>query len=185
MALADQVDLAHIELPNALEFTVTRERGWIYTFLTPAVALAVLVTIWRTGKFPLQIMAVVAGVSCAITLVANWIHGKETKMRVTAEEIVVRGNLNSWFQEELRIDARELSSLKWDCGGDGDECGLYARWGWSSRCLLAGITRDQAEGIREAIARKFPEMTIAMGDGSGLITLGLSGKDPNASKTRQ
>jgi hypothetical protein len=188
MAARDQVDLNCVESPDALEFTVKRERGWVTVILFPVFAFVVLVWLWRLGSLPLHIMAAVAGAATAITLVANWIHGNDTTLRVTADELVVRGNLNTWFRREVRIDASQLKSLRWESGGEADS-GLYARWPWNCRCILAEISPEQAETIRDAVAGKFPEIKIGdpppasfpFGNESGVTRLGLSDSESSAS----
>ena len=189
MGATDKVELICDESAGSLAFTVKRERGWITEILFPVFAFVVLFAFWRMGKLPIKVMAAVAGACTAITLVANRIHGNDTTLRVTANELVVRGNLNSWFRNELRIDARQLKSLLWNSGGESDS-GLYARWSWNCRCILADISAEQADRIRGAIAGKFPEIKIGgashasflFGNDSGLTDLGLSEANPNASK---
>lgn len=190
MKATDQVDLNYIEQPDALEFSITRKRGWLSTALGLIIALLAVCLFWRTGRVPVQIMAILAGAGCAISFVANWIHGSQTRLRVTSGGLVVRGNLNSWFRNELSIDSNELTSLEWQSGGEGGDSGLYARWGWQFRCLIADITPQQAAIIRDAIAKKFPELQLGdsspgsflFGDESGLTSLGLSDPDSDSSK---
>lgn len=190
MSARDQIELECVELPDALEFTVTRHRGWASMALFPLLAIVVVAWLWTTGMLPLRIMAVLGLASSAVAYVTNFMHGNRTKLRVTENELIAKGNFGQLFQRELRIDAGELTLLQWEPVAEGDDSGLYARWGWHHRCLLANITSAQAEGIRHAIADKFPKLrvfdsspaSILFGNESGVTNLGLRETDSGASK---
>jgi hypothetical protein len=115
----------------------------------------------------------------------NWVQDPSTRLRVTPNQIIADGNLHETFDSEIKILTTEVKSIDYAVGGEHEPSGLYVRRGWSSTCVLPGISREQAVSIRDAIARKFPEIgeidrspaSLLHGDSSGVTTLGLGKTD--------
>lgn len=189
MPLQGKVETKALELPDALEFTASREEGLIETLIIPAGILVLLWWFWRTGNLWLRIIAGVAAATTLLATIANRIQGGETRLRVTSDEIVAEGNLGRLFSTSARIATNTVSSIRYDDGGDGGISGLYAFHGWRSTLLLPYVTTDQANTLVDTIRRKFPSIPagrhsgfsisdIAVFDrGAQITTLGLSDTD--------
>jgi hypothetical protein len=172
-----------LENPDSLEFSVVREDGLLEKILAPIITAIVILMFWRAGQV---IIAAFATLSSAAYFMANWIHGPETRLRVTNDELIARGNLHRLFKTELRIHAIEISSLRFDSGGERDERGLHAKLDWGSTLVLPGVNEEQAEEICDKIAARFPYFPVGerFGRESRLITLGLSKPAPEDSELR-
>jgi|GEM_PF-2930225 len=185
MSLLGNVELKSTELPDALEFTVSREDGLIESVAVPIFALFVLWMFWRTGTLWLRVIAGFAAVTTFLAFFANWIQGGETKLRVTREGLFAEGNLGQLFSTSIALAIEDVSSIGfYDGGGDGGIYGLYARHGWKFTPVLPRLSQEQAEMVVDAIAKKFPEIPAEsalncslFGDGGKLISLGLSKSD--------
>jgi hypothetical protein len=180
MQLLGKVELSALNLPDALEFTATREDDWVTYLIAPGFGLVVLWWFfWRNGTpWPRLISGVAAGVT-VLSYIANRLHGRETKLRVTNEELAAEGNLGRIFLTRYRIATADLSSIRYDDGGDGGIGGLYIWHGWTSACVLPGVSREQADSIVDAIARRFPHLPTERSEskswlGDTPIELGLS-----------
>ncbi len=180
MPAIGRVDLETRELPDALEFVVTRVTGWVELVLGAGLTIFVVGIFWRSGGAFAWIIAALAVFASLYLFLSIWIHRGKTRLLVTSKEISAEGNLHRWFSSKLHIPTAELKSLKWDSGGEGDR-GLYARRAWSYDCVLPEISEQQAQSIRDAIANKFPHIridenspvSILFGDESGITTLGI------------
>lgn len=172
-----QVEYTASELTDALEFKVVRTEGWLEKVLAPLVAIMMIWMFWRIGH---GIAAMFAGLSTAVYFLANWLHGSETRLRVTPDVLIAEGNLRKVFRTELRLSATEINSLRFDSGGEGGESGLYAKLDWGRRLVLPDVSEQQVEEIRDKIAARFPYFPVGerFGKESGLITLGLSKPRP-------
>lgn len=194
MQLLGKVVLKTVELPNALEFVASREENLIESFIIPAFALIVLWWFWRTGNLWLRIIAGVAAAFTMLAAAANRIQGGETKLRVTSNELVAEGNLGRLFSTHENVPVGDLSSIRYEGGGDGEIFGLYARRGWRSTLLLPYLSVAQANEIADTIGRKFPGIPaeqnspaslsdlMFFGSGDQTTTLGLS--DPGKKEER-
>jgi hypothetical protein len=122
--LFGHAEINSIELPNALEFTVVRVLGWFDWFAWIVLAPSVLWMFWRAGSLWTHAVAIFAGVSTAVYLTANWLQGKETRLRVTSDEILAEGNLGRLFTTTIRIPASEVSSRRYFSDPEGDSSGV-------------------------------------------------------------
>ncbi len=180
MNFSSDVEVKTVELPDALEFTVTREKDWGTNVIAPGLGLfALWWFFWRIGNLWLRIISGVTAGITALSYAANRLHGRETRLRVTSEELAAEGNLGRIFSTRFRIAAADLSSIRFDDGGEGGTGGLYVWHGWSCACILPGVSREQADSIVDAIARKFPLLPTERSDskswlGDRPIELGLS-----------
>lgn len=165
------------DLGDSLQFVITRGYGWMDVAGGPIVIGLFLFFAWRGSV----ILMVFAGLG-VIGLIANYVHGRETLLRVSERGIMARGNLDSWFTTELRFPVDEITSLGWSMGGEGDDGGLYVSHGLLQAWVLPGATEEQGHAILASIEGKFPDFPIAdrtpasmfFGDESGITTLGLS-----------
>jgi hypothetical protein len=107
---------------------------------------------------------------------------RDGEVRVSGTDIVASGDLGQWTDGSVQFRWIDISGLEFRQGED-EPGGLYARTGrWSSTCIMAGLSREQTEEVIAAIYRRFPYVVMAedrqgwslFGDGSGLISLGLS-----------
>ena len=186
MSLRGKVELKTVELPDAIEFTVSREESVVEQVVFPALALFVLVWFWSIGSLYPRILAVFAGVASAAAWIANRMQGGETTLRVTYDGLVADGNLGHLFSTHEGVGVGELSSIRYLVGGDGEVSGLSARLDWRTVMLLPHISADQANLIIDKIRHKFPGIPaepyapFSMSDlsifdrGSDITTLGLS-----------
>jgi hypothetical protein len=172
MSLFRKVEVTTVELPNALEFSITREDGLFEQIVAPCLAALVLWIFWKTGSTWVRLITGFAGVTTVLAFVANLLQGRETMLRVTSDELFAEGNLGRLLLTSVGIPAADISSIYFDTGGEGD--------GWSSTRVLPGLSREQAVAIIDAIARKFPQLATSNGPTSflynsdPLTSLGLS-----------
>jgi hypothetical protein len=180
------------ETDDALLFFLVREPGAIERIGLPLFAAIILWSLWQSGSFAFQCFAVFALISGSAAYVASWLHGKQSILRITANEIIASGNLARTFTTEVRIPSNEIRSLKWDSGGEDGTPGLYANCGWNATLLLPYIDEAQAAIIRDAVARRFSELQIGddynasflYGNDSGVTTLGLNNSTDEAAQAK-
>ena len=113
-----------------------------------------------------------------------YLNGPVTKLFVSQNQLIARGNLNRTFTNEVKVPASEVKSLGYSMGpGEDSPSGLYADCGWLKQtCLLPGLNKQQANTIADAIRRKFPDLergdkspnSLIFGEKSGVVTLGLA-----------
>src|SRR5512146_466606 len=156
MSFSNDVEVKTVELPDALEFTVTREDGLYAVVFAPAIAFVGFWYFWKVtpAGWPHIVMLFIA-ISSAASYVASKLHGRETRLRVTSDEIIAEGNLGRIFSTNFRLAASDIVAIRFNPGGDGDTQGLYVWHGWTNACVVPGISRAQADSIVEAIARRF------------------------------
>jgi hypothetical protein len=190
MKAIGRVQLTTVELQDSLEISVVREYGR----LEWAIGLVLtLFTIWLFWRFNTPITHLFAAVICAVAataVIAIWVQGTSTKLRVTRDEILAEGNINKIFSNEMRIPVSEVKWLGYEAGGENEPSGLYLRRGWSRTCLLPGLDEDQGIAVVSAIFAKFPEIvpedkrggSLLYGSESGLTGLGLSDRESEKPK---
>lgn len=191
MDLVGKVEIRTVELPDSLEFTASREEGLVEKFAIPAFTLMVLCWFWSSGNLWLRVIAGVAAATTVAALIANRVQGSETRLRITSDEVVAEGNLGRFFSTRERIAVSDVSSIRYDDGGDGGISGLYARQRWRSTLLLPWLTVDQTNVTIDVIRRKFPHIPaerhspFSISDlpifdhRDEITTLGLSDSDEN------
>jgi len=192
MALLGRTELTTVELPNALEFTIIGEHGWLELIAMPAGILFVSWMFWRIDTPFTRIIVAIIVVSTAASAIASWIQGGSTKLRVTQEELFAEGNLNKLFTTEIRIPASEIESLGYMVGDEGEPGGFYVNRRWSRTCVLPGLNRDQGASVTNAIFKKFPYFapeyigsgSLGYGTKSELISLGLSASDSKEDESK-
>jgi hypothetical protein len=112
MSLFGNVDLKTTELPDALEFIVTREDSLLETFAIPAITILVMwAFFWRTGNLWLRIISGSATGFTILAAFANWIQGGETKLRVTFNGVIAEGNLGQLFSTSISVAIADISSI--------------------------------------------------------------------------
>jgi hypothetical protein len=146
------------DLGESLQFVLTRSYGWFDVAGAPLVVGGFCFFALYQQSVILMILATVG----VIGLVANWVHGRETILRVSPRGILVRGNLDSWFTTEIHLPIEEIKSLGWSIGGEGDNGGIYVSRGFLKQAwVLPGATEEQGREIIAAIADKFPDFPIS------------------------
>lgn len=187
MGIVGKTEITTVELPNALEFSITREDGLFEQIVAPCLAALALWMFWKTGQLG-RLIAGFAGVTTVLAFVANWLQGRGTMLRVTSDELFAEGNLGRLFSTSVRIPAADISSIYFYMSGEGDDSGLYVRHGWSSTRVLPCLTEEQADTIVDAIAAKFPQLPTSNGPTSFLFnsdpltSLGLSDSKDKSQK---
>ena len=192
MRLFGRVELTTVELPNALEFSISRESGLVEWAGGMVIGLLGLWMFWKVNTPFSRLIVVVVCVAAAASAIASWVQGGSTKLRVTADELFAEGNLNKLFSTEVRIPASEIASLGHNVGNDGEPSVLYVKHGWSRTCVLSGLDADQGSSVTSAIFDKFPEIapedtspgSPLYGTQSELTTLGLSDSQSERPKTK-
>lgn len=182
MSLLGDVELKTTELPDALEFTVTREDRLLEIVGIPAITIIMMwAFFWRTGNLWLRIISGSAAGFTILVAFANWIQGGETKLRVTLEGVIAEGNLGQLFSTSISVAIADISSIGFYDGGGDSIFGLYVRNGWRFLPVLPHLSQEQSQSVVDAITKKFPgipaESTLnpyLFGDGGRLTSLGLS-----------
>ena len=182
MSLLGDIELKTTELPDALEFTVTRSDSLLENVGIPAITISLMwAFFWRNGNLWLRIISGAAVGFTILAALANRIQGNETRLRVTLDGVVAEGNLGQLFSTSASVAIADISSIGFHDGGDGGISGLYARRGWRFQLLLPHLNQQQSQSVVDAITKKFPGIPAEsalnnslFGDGGRLTTLGLS-----------
>jgi len=179
MQFSGEIQVKTVEFSDALEFTVTREDSLYGLVFGPVIALAVLYLFWRIAQGWSRIVLIVMAIFSVLAYLANRLHGRETKLRVTSEGLIAEGNLGRLFVTRFELAATDITKIRFHTVGEGDKPGLYVWHGWASACVLPGVDPQQADSIVDAIGRKLPELPTEHSEslawrGEKLIELGLS-----------
>jgi hypothetical protein len=182
MELFGKTDLSISELPESVKFTVVHRQGLIEVIIAPIVTALVVWLFWRSGSQLTKIMAVLAGFSGAIAVIANLRQGAEVSLRVTADELVTQGNMGKLFETEQQIATKDVLGMSYRLGGEGEIYGLYVKLRWNERCILPRLSEEQTQQTIETIGRKFPgvptsDSVFSLFGGEPITTLGLSASD--------
>lgn len=168
------------DLGHSLQFVLTKDLGWAEIALVAIVVGSIMFLGWRQNSVILMGFAGFA----IIGIVINWIQGRETVLLVNEGGIIARGNLDSWFREELTLSSGEITSMGWSAGGEGDSGGVYVRHGYLRSWVLPGASKEHGRTVISAIEDRFPAFPIAdrvasllFGNDSGITTLDLSRHD--------
>lgn len=180
MNLFGRTEFTSIELPDALEFSIVHEVGLFEQCLFVAIPCIFLWVSSRASNSIVSIFFLLGCVSSAAYGVANWIHGRETHLRVRSGGLTAEGNLRRLAKTSLAYATDEINWLRWESGGEDGPTGLYVGRGWSSACVLPDINKEQAQMIRDRISARFPQFPLGdessglFGSADELTTLGLS-----------
>ena len=181
MELFGKTDLNTTEHADSVEFTVVQTNGPVAIIIGPVITALVVWLFWRQGSHATKIMAVLAAVSCAIAIIANWRQGNSVSLKVTGDEFVTQGNMGKLFETEQRIATKDALGMSYRAGGEDELSGVYVKLRWGQRCVLPRVSEEQSRVTIDAITAKFPEIAtdestfLIFGQGDQLITLGLSG----------
>ena len=181
-------ELEQSDLSDALQFVLTRNRGWLEIAVEVIVIGGFCLYAWWQGSVIAMIFAALA----IVGTLANWVHGRETILRVNEKGILARGNLESWFTSEIKLPIEEITSMAWLAPNE-DAGGVVVSCGYRQSYVLPGVTEEQGRAIINAIAEKFPDFPIGdrtpapmlFGDNSGITTLGLSEFESQSSRSSQ
>ncbi len=179
MNFSSDIEVKTVELPDALEFTVTREGGSYEYVVAPVIGLAMLWYFWKLGGLLIHVFVAVVLVATVLSYIANRLHGRESKLLVREDGIIARGNLGRIFSTRFQVTAVDITKIRFGTDGEAGNPGLYVWQGWASTCVLPGIGSKQADDIVEIIARRFPHLPTELSTSAGwrgerLIELGLS-----------
>lgn len=169
MAFYNTVEFRTVEFPDALEFTIRRESGWLEQIAAPILVGLVLWTFWRTGALWPRIIAGLAGIVTVVSWLASWLQGRDTTLRITGDEVVAEGNLGHLFMTEIRVAPSDVLWIGYDSGGEGGTSGLYLRIRWGRTCVLPGLNQEQARSLVECIEHRFPGMIPTEYEGSLML----------------
>jgi len=178
MRIFGRVELTTADYQSELRFTAVRRDG---LFEFAAGPIFVILALYFGWKWQRPWYLAFGGIAL-LSLVANWIQGGATELRVTGSELLATGNLAKMFSTEIRVPADEIKTIRYEAGGEGDPGGLYIRRGWGRTCLLPGLNSEQADEVAQAIYLRFPDIgsgdhnpnSLLFGDQSNLTVLGLS-----------
>lgn len=150
------------DLDGELQFTLSREIGWLEVVVASGVVSAFGVYgILQQSIFMLCVCFVGIGV-----LLINWAMGPTTVFRISDRRVIATGNLRRWSASDINIPASEINSVGWYSGGENGSQGIYVWHGWNglkSTCVLPGISQKKAQAITDAIKTRFPQFTIEAG----------------------
>lgn len=176
-----------IEQEGGLMIRATGIRRVVDFLVMVLIAAGVAFMAWRDASWTLAFGAIVV----AALEIAIWFRNEDGEVNVTEHDLTASGDLGGWSTGYVRFRWMDISGLEYQAGGENSEGGLYARTGgWSSRCLMAGLDREQAEEVIAAIYRRFPYVGMAednggwslFGGGSEIMTLGLSKSNESSSE---
>jgi hypothetical protein len=162
MKTLSSAELKIDDFDDELQFTVSRETGWIEVVLASGAVAAF-------GVYGFIQQSVLLLFGCAVgigALLINWALGPTTMFRISAQSVVATGNLQRWSASDVRIPAEEVKSIGWSSGGENRSGGIYV-WhgpsGLKSTCVLPGISHKKAQSITDAIKARFPQFVIRGG----------------------
>jgi hypothetical protein len=177
-----RTELTTVELESELQFVVVRHDGWA-DLIAMMVLILFMYIMWKWQNY--WTLGFIAGISI-LSIVARWLHGRTTILRVTEFELGATGNLGRMFSAEVRVPASDVTSIRYESSGLGDFGGVYLRRRWRRNCVLPGLSATQASEVVCAIYRRFPAIgskyhdpeALPHGTGSDPITPGLSDFHP-------
>jgi hypothetical protein len=189
MNFSGDVEIKTSELPDALEFDVTREGSLYESVFAPVITFVALYFFWKIAHGWSRIILIFIAVSSAAPYVANRLQGRESKLRLTSEEVTAEGNIGRVLSTKFRIAATDVTAIRFEPGGEGGTPGLYVRHGWAGTCVIPNLNSEQADLIVDAIARRFPHLPTEHSDskswlGDRPIELGLSKLDRDDSEKK-
>lgn len=159
MKALSSAELKIEDLGDELQFTLSRETGWIEVALATGVLSGV-------GVYALLQQSVFLVCGCALglgALLINWALGPTTVLRISPRRVIATGNLHRWSSSDLSIPAPEVLSIGWSSGGENRPDGIYVWHGQSgtkTTCVLPGLSHKKALAVTEAIKTRFPQFTI-------------------------
>ncbi len=121
--------------------------------------------------------------------VGGQFRNRDGEITITKDDLTASGDQGEWETGYVRFRWMDISGEEYQASGEDSAGGLYARTGWwSSKCLMAGLNREQSEEVIAAIYRRFPYLEMAedsrgwslFGGGSEIMTLGLSKTDESS-----
>ncbi len=161
-----RVDLTCSERSNELAFTTLRHDGWVELYALPGFAFVVVCLFWFQGSPYTRAIAILAAIIVAISTLALRLHGRQTMLRISQDEIVAQGNLGRWFRTSTRISMSAIRSIHFSTGQEGEHSGIYICHGWHRTCVLPRIDAEQAATILGALQSRFSAIPIAQSDSS-------------------
>jgi hypothetical protein len=180
MWLRGENGITTVELPAELQFRVVCRPEWAERIVEVGSLGLVVWTGWKWPNLWFRIGAAFG----ILALLANWLQGRETQLSVTAWEVAARGNIGRLFRTDLVVPVADINSVEYFVGDEGKPPGLYVMQRWARTCLLPGLNEAEANGIVDAILRKFPEIggdqnpnSLLFGERTEPLTLGLNAKN--------
>ncbi|HXR40036.1 MAG TPA: hypothetical protein VN776_13120 [Terracidiphilus sp.] len=167
MKALSSAELKIEDLGGELQFTISREPGWVEVVLETGVLSGV-------GVYALLQQSVLFLCGCVLgigALLINWAQGSTTVFRISNRGVIATGNLHRWSSSDVSIPASEVRSIGWSsgsCSSDGGSLpdGIYVwhrRSGLKSTCVLPGLSHKKAQAVTDAIKARFPQFTIERG----------------------
>jgi hypothetical protein len=159
-------ELTTTELPDELQFRVVRYvslRGWIKWFVQSAIGIIVAALLlagadrvfgWK-DSVGLPLLACIYIGMVAPAILAYWLKGRATELRITSDGLIASGNIGDIFSKQAVIATSEVFSLGWRSGGL-----LLVREGFWRRpiCVLPGLNEKQGNAVMKSIAGRFPDL---------------------------
>jgi hypothetical protein len=148
---------------DELQFTISRESGWIEIVVTSSVITAV-------GTYGLLRSSVLSLGFCLVGIgfvAFNWAQGPTTTFCVSNRRLFATGNLSKLSDADVSIPASDVKSISWGSGPDDGPTGIYV-WhgqeGSKCTCVLPGVSKKKAQGVTEAISKRFPQFPVRAGE---------------------
>jgi hypothetical protein len=162
MKALSTAELEFNELPEALEFNVTSERGWVELALGPTIGIVVILL----GIFIGKIVLIFFGLVAAGGSLFRWAQPSETVFRVYEWRLFASGSLGGFSSRDLALAFPEVRCIGWSVGGRNSPRGLYVWYGLAGLqrvCVLPDISEEQAKSVTERIAARYSTYKIARG----------------------
>ncbi len=161
------VELTTSQQDGELQFQVERKFGSFFLRIYPAICFVLMIlcsAVALTEEYPPD-WSVGIGIGAAFNLVALPIiiffarKNRMTKLSVTRLQLTASGRgvgMSPWRSATITVPVAEYD---WVGYVPGDVPGLYLSRGLiDSKCILPGLTREQAGSVTDAIVRRFPEL---------------------------
>jgi hypothetical protein len=152
-------DLRVDRFDGELQFTLTRETGWLEIAVTSGViaGIAIYAIIQDSGAVLCLCLFAIG------TMLFRWAKGPTTIFRLSNSRLTAAGRLDKWWTSEVDISASEVASIGWLYGSKNRSSGLYVWHGdsWFGKtCVLPGLPKKKAETVTSAITAQFPQFRI-------------------------
>jgi hypothetical protein len=194
MRVRGYTEFTTTELPDGLQFRVVRHaslRDWIKWFAKSAILITVLALFLKVADLVLGWKDSVDLIFLACfwfgmfvpPILAYWLNGGVTELRVTSNELVAAGNLgDNIFSKRAIVATSQVESLRWKTGGvllERDS--LWRRPIW----VLPGLNLEQGTTVMNSILGRFPDLweeylgagSLSSGYRMALRPLGLSARE--------
>ena len=157
------VELTTTELPDELQFVAVRYFGWVELIGPVFEVLYIFMFLWlawwgHDRWTPLWLaFALISFLFFLFQYFPQWIHGRTTTLRVTANGLQASGNLGNLLATSVEVTASEVASIRYQASPDWITSGVYFKRGKTNIRDLTGLRYGPGNEVIDLIFRRFPQ----------------------------